>query len=74
MKFYKVGENLDQRSVYKFDGRKKRMVWSTVLFKDELFTLRELKYYGIEPEKLQVVDVPKNKTYWFFGSRREICD
>jgi len=72
MKYYKVSENLDQKNVYKFNSQKRYWEYSTVLIKDELYTERELKYYGIKPEELLVVNVPKNKTYWFFGCRFEI--
>lgn len=74
MKFYKVSEKLDNKGVWKLDKRKNKMVWSTVLIKNELYTERELKYYGINPDALQVVNIPKNKTYWSFGCRFEICD
>ena len=72
MKYYKVNQNQDQKNVYKFDSRKRVWIYSTTLVKDELYTLRELKYYGVNPDILQIVFIPKNNIYWFFGCRFEM--
>lgn len=45
----------------------------------ELFTPAEVERYSkpdkygacLRPEWLEPVQVPKNKTYWFFGARRD---
>lgn len=47
------------------------------LVKNELYTMTELKklrdYYGIELDKdYKIVDIPKQKTSFFFGARFEL--
>lgn len=47
------------------------------LIKNELYTMTELKklrdYYGIELNKdYKIVDIPKQKTGFFFGARFEL--
>ena len=49
----------------------------TTLIKGELYTITELKklrdYYGIELNKdYEIVDIPKQKTSFFFGARFEL--
>lgn len=59
MKFYKVKKEADQ----------KRNAKINLYVADELFTEKEVKKYSLNENYLEVVEVPKNKTYWFFGAR-----
>jgi len=59
MKFYKVKKEADQ----------KRNAKINLYIKDELFTEKEVEKYSLNKNFLEVVEVKKNKTYWFFGAR-----
>ena len=39
------------------------------LVKNELYTEKEVKRFGILPNRLDEVDVKKNQTYFMFGAR-----
>lgn len=72
MLFYKVPEKYDQYPIYKKTGNVLQSPYYYVA--GELYTEKEYsrlmkKYVCIKPSALDLVSVPKNKTYWFFGSR-----
>jgi len=39
---------------------------NSILVQNELYTKNELEKYNIDFEKVVEVNIPKNKTYWFF--------
>jgi hypothetical protein len=67
----------------KFDNTP-RMVWKRhkrawfqdgCFVKNELYTQRELKPYTVILEDVfEVVRIPKNRVYWFFGARFEMTE
>ena len=59
MKFYKVKKEADN----------KRKAKINIYVENELFTENEVEKYSLNKNYLEVVEVPKNKTYWFFGAR-----
>lgn len=73
MKYYKVLAWADGRQYYKWDRRPNRYgyVRPTGLYMvaNELLTEREKNMYCNHDKHYEVVEVPKNKTYWFFGAR-----
>ena len=72
MKYYKVKEESDQKSFY----REKCQGWEIVktFFAGELFTAKELVKINLSAKFIQnnfdLIEVNKNKTYFFFGTRR----
>lgn len=70
MKFYKVKKEYDQKPLYKFYKTKNHVPYS-FLIANELYTDAELKKFNVDPICFDVVEIPKNKTYWSFGARFE---
>lgn len=60
MTYYRVPEELDQ---------KKYNNGNLFLIKNELYTLKELKRYKLNPAAFEKIEVSKNKIYWLFGAR-----
>lgn len=69
MKFYKVKKEYDQTPLYKIG--KKKMYYYSFLIANELYTDAELRQFNVDPIFFDVVEIPKNKTYWSFGARFE---
>ena len=70
MKYFKVPANRDGRAVIK-----KGLYWGKIqrfLIKNELYTAKELKKYGMTEAGFIPVDIPKSRVYWFFGARFEM--
>ncbi len=61
MTYYRVRKEFDQKKLPKFD----------FLIANELYTARERKKLPISDEAFEKINIPKNKTYWFFGARFE---
>lgn len=60
MTYYKVKPEFDQ----------KRRADGSIFVGGELYTKSELKRYKAENLNIfEVVNIPKNKVYWFFGAR-----
>lgn len=73
MKYYKVLEWADGSQYYKWDGRPNRYGYvrptGKYMIENELLTEREKNAYCNHDKHYEVVEIPKNKTYWFFGAR-----
>ena len=71
MKYYRVLGWADGKQYYKWDKRNAGYVRPTGLYMiaNELLTEREKNMYCNHDKHYEVVEVPKNKTYWFFGAR-----
>ena len=73
MKYYRVLGWADGCQYYKWDRRPNRYgyVRPTGLYMvaNELLTEREKNMYCNHDKHYEVVEIPKNKTYWFFGAR-----
>lgn len=63
MKYAEIKPNYDQTSVFKGN----RYIFSLISY--ELYTMREVKKYSIPDRCFNIVDFPKNKSYFFFGCR-----
>ena len=59
MKYFKVKKQYDNYG--RSDG--------SILVQNELYTEKEVKRFGIMPNRLEEVDVKKNQTYFMFGAR-----
>lgn len=59
MKYYKVKPEADNRR--RKDGN--------IYVANELYTERETKKLNLNKHFLEIVEIPKNATYWFFGAR-----
>lgn len=49
--------------------RKPKSKTCGILVKDELYTPNEVIKLGVSPKHFKLVTVPKQETYFFFGSR-----
>lgn len=79
MKFYRM-KNKHGVSVWKWSDKKHALVWVRELVANELYTVKEfekilngatLSGCGKNETLFDVVDIPKNNTYWMFGARFE---
>ena len=59
MKYYKIKEECDNKR--RSDG--------SILIKNELYTEKEKEKFNIPNNFCEVVEISKNKIYWFFGAR-----
>lgn len=59
MKFYKVKSKFDNYPL------KARIIYVA----NELLTEKEVTKYNVNKDYCEIIDVPKNKTHWFFGAR-----
>lgn len=73
MKYYRVLNWCDGNQYYKWDTRKAGYVKPTGLYMitGELLTERERNKFCNHDKHFEVVEIPKNKTHWFFGARFE---
>lgn len=74
MKYYKVKKEYDNWSIYKYNKNNK-LVYSGFLVGNELKTPAEykklietIKNFNVS-KAFDIVEVNKNKTFWFFGAR-----
>ena len=68
MKYYRVKPQYDNKTRYKWNN-KKQGVSDGILVANELYTPSEFRKIANCPAWFDVVQIPKNKIYWFFGAR-----
>lgn len=68
MIYYKVKPEHDQKTRFKFH-RGGGLTPDGIFVKNELYTIREIKKYLGYAAICEKVEIPKNKTYFFFGAR-----
>lgn len=68
MLYYKVKPEHDNETRFKFH-RGGGLEVDGIFIKNELYTAREIKKYLGYAKICDVVNVPKNKVYFFFGAR-----
>jgi hypothetical protein len=64
MKYYKVKPEYDQR---RKPGKK-----YDIYIENELYTPAELRRQELNPAYMDIVEIPKNRTYHFFGARQAL--
>lgn len=73
MRYYRVKPEYDQKQRIKNHNLKIKRKPDGVYVANELYTVGELeKFYLTQEEELncfEIVIIPKNKVYWFFGCR-----
>ena len=68
MKYYKVKPEYDNRTRYTWNN-KKQGVPNSILIANELYTPCEFRRIANCPTWFDMVDIPKNRVYFFFGAR-----
>ena len=63
MKYYKVKKEADQ----------KRRKDGSIYIANELYTGKEAEKLNLNTDFMQLVNVNKNSTYFFFGARFQSC-
>ena len=80
MKYYKVNKKGDMVNIYKFRDSIKGLILTRTLIANELYTENELKRLlcgatlsgiGNNEKIFELVNIPKNKTFFNFGCRFE---
>lgn len=73
MKFYRVKADYDNKVRYFWgNGRNTgKTLRNGILVANELYTERERAKIANGNWFFDLVEIPKNKTYWFFGARFE---
>ena len=70
MTYYRVKPEFDNRARYKFVGHSNQKIRADgILIGGELYTGRERERIANADKFFDAVEIPKNKTYWFFGAR-----
>ena len=70
MKYYKVKPEFDQRDKIVFIGTNNtKTKLDGILIGNELYTPRERERIALSDKFFEIVNVPKNHSYWFFGAR-----
>lgn len=73
MKYYRVKPQYDNKTRYKYSYHGQG-VPNGILVSNELYTPKEFEKLAMCPAWFDIVEIPKNKIYWFFGARFEmIC-
>lgn len=67
MTYYKVKKQYD--NIKRVVKSKNGLKYDGILVANELYTPTEYKKLANNPYCFEVVEVPKNKIYWFFGAR-----
>ena len=70
MKYYRVRPQYDNKIRYTWNNRRQG-VSNGILIANELYSPREYSKLVICPDCVELVEVSKKKTYWFFGARFE---
>ena len=70
MKYYRVKPQYDNKIRYTWNNHRQG-VNNGILIANELYSPKEFEKLSICPEWVEVVEIPKNKIYWFFGARFE---
>ena len=68
MLYYKVKPEFDNCARYRFK-KGSGVELDGIFIGNELYTVNELKKYLDCVNKVEPVEIPKNKTYFFFGAR-----
>lgn len=68
MTYYKVKPEYDNKTRYKYDNHHNG-VPDSFLIANELYTPTEFQKIANCPAWFDTIEVPKNKTYFFFGAR-----
>lgn len=68
MQYYRVKPQYDNKTRYTRNN-KGQGVGNGVLIANELYTPKEYKKLMNCPEWFELVEIPKNKIYFFFGAR-----
>ena len=78
MRYYRIKPQYDNKPLCVIK-RGKYVNCGDILIARELYTVKEWEkivknhVFGYNPaDCVEVVEIPKNKTYWFFGARFEI--
>lgn len=68
MKYYKVKPEFDNTNRYRFH-KGGGLEIDGIYIANELYTANELKKYLDHANKVEPVEIPKSKIYFFFGAR-----
>lgn len=66
MRYYRVRDDCDQKAVSDSE--------ICCVFSGELFTKEEIIAYDIPLKYVKAVDIPEERTYWSFGTRRDSAE
>ncbi len=70
MLYYRVKPDMDNRALYRYVGTSNTKIKRDgILVANELYTPRERERIANADKFFDIVEIPKNKTYWFFGAR-----
>jgi hypothetical protein len=64
MKYYRVKPEYDNKTQYSKRGK-----YAGIYVGNELYTEKEVERRHLNPGYMELVEVSKKKTYWFFGAR-----
>ena len=71
MRYYKVLPQYD--NVYKYPATHVYNYYGkpdySFYIQNELYTETEIKKQNLNTRYMEIIEIPKNKTYWFFGCR-----
>ena len=69
MTYYRVKADMDNRKKYEYTSDGKIIFKGNILVGNELYTPAERKKIANADKFFDLVEVKKNKIYWFFGAR-----
>lgn len=69
MMYYKVKPEHDNERKFVYAGSEYKMKKDGILIANELYTPRERKKIANSDRFFDIVEIPKSKTYRFFGAR-----
>ena len=69
--YYRVKSEYDNAPKFKYVGSYYMMRPDGILVGNELYTPRERQKITNSDRFFEIVNIPKNKIYWFFGARFE---
>lgn len=78
MLYFKVKTKYDNTTLTRIDKRNNKPMYYGFLVGNELYTIKEIEHMkkygvcGLYDIKFDLVEIPKNKTYFLFGARFEI--
>ena len=73
MLYYRVKKEYDNKRKFRYTNKEKTHVKSDdILIAGELYTQKEREKLHHKNDCFDLVEVPKNKTYFFFGARFEM--
>ena len=75
MKYYRVKNEYDNTRKFRYVNREKTHIKNDdILIAGELYTQKEREKLYNDDKCFEVVEIPKNKIYFFFGARFSIND